>query len=493
MVSLRLVAVLSLIVSGVAGVPEQGHGDEPGQYSQTFGCHEAPEDVAPNMADPTSAARFAQRDLDNQNCARQRTYDQATNLELHRRYREQAPSAYIDTLITQLQEADRPTLTAARILPGVRVGDPFRDPALWESAGRGRHETLSFTSSNTGARLVADLWLPPISTPPPHPAVIIAPGSSQRFRQLYRWAAQGLAEEGYMVLTFDVQGQGDSENLSHQNDGRFCSTHGCVSQALGPPIKNELFDHQLADAIRFLFSTPTTPYGMDVPNQEDSAQYNPHHDVLDREKVGVAGHSLGASAATNVGQLDQRIRAIVRWGATGPVRDDVVHAAHAPMLSVESDYGQAGPVPQPLLPIQFTRDIGHEQMKELGIDSMLVSLRASTPHEWTYLVGVPASGAGERVTFHYTLAWFDAYLKGISDLEIRQDATLRLTERVYDGSADQSAIGAGRYGPGSDGELQNIPYTIQDDTVCQHLSYIYKSRYWLKGGGLVSEGLRGSC
>ena len=35
----------------------------------------------------------------------------------------------------------------------------------------------------------------------------------QAYEQLYYWAAQGLAQYGYEVLTYDVQGQGDSDLL----------------------------------------------------------------------------------------------------------------------------------------------------------------------------------------------------------------------------------------------------------------------------------------
>ena len=35
---------------------------------------------------------------------------------------------------------------------------------------------------------------------------------------MYEWLAQDLAERGYVVLTYDVQGQGTSETLPHEDD-----------------------------------------------------------------------------------------------------------------------------------------------------------------------------------------------------------------------------------------------------------------------------------
>src|SRR5438477_491819 len=47
--------------------------------------------------------------------------------------------------------------------------------------------------------------------PAGYPGVVITDGSVQAFENLYFWAAEDLAEAGYMVMTYDVQGQGDSD------------------------------------------------------------------------------------------------------------------------------------------------------------------------------------------------------------------------------------------------------------------------------------------
>ena len=46
--------------------------------------------------------------------------------------------------------------------------------------------------------------------------MVITPGSVQGSEGMYVWLAQDLAERGYVVLTYDVQGQGTSETLPHE-------------------------------------------------------------------------------------------------------------------------------------------------------------------------------------------------------------------------------------------------------------------------------------
>ena len=46
--------------------------------------------------------------------------------------------------------------------------------------------------------------------------MVITTGSIQGYQEMYYWAAEGLAEAGYEVLTYDVQGQGDSDTLPAQ-------------------------------------------------------------------------------------------------------------------------------------------------------------------------------------------------------------------------------------------------------------------------------------
>jgi hypothetical protein len=118
---------------------------------------------------------------------------------------------------------------------------------------------------------------------------------------------------------------------------------------------------------------------------------------------------------------------------------------------------------------------------------MQVALRASTHLEYSYVPYIlPASRLGERVAFHYTLAWFDYHLRGAPE------AYQRLVAPVFDGSADASAIGGGTYDP----SVGNVPSTIAGLPVADRLSFYYLSEYALTapdGSTVTCVDMRAGC
>ena len=84
---------------------------------------------------------------------------------------------------------------------------------------------------------------------------------------MYWWLAQDLAERGYVVLTYDVQGQGTSETLPHAapvEDLPYCDLAaapkpGEQSPCPGVPSQQTAnFVYGTEDAIDFFLSTPST-------------------------------------------------------------------------------------------------------------------------------------------------------------------------------------------------------------------------------------------
>src|SRR3954454_9648140 len=106
-----------------------------------------------------------------------------------------------------------------------------------------------FTARN-GATLSGHVWATR-SGPPSRPGVVITNGSVQADEQMYWYAAQALAKAGYVVLTFDPQGQGQSDTFGEGAD----RGEGAPAQSDGRPF----FDGT-EDAINFFFSTPSHPY-----------------------------------------------------------------------------------------------------------------------------------------------------------------------------------------------------------------------------------------
>src|SRR3954453_13318808 len=115
----------------------------------------------------------------------------------------------------------RPPLDPGQLVPGWNTGSPYR--ATW-SGHRGLMQEVHYTN-RYGALITGDVFapLPGAHDPytgralrPPYPGVVITTGSIQGSERMYWWLAQDLAERGYLVMTYDVQGQGRSETLPHQ-------------------------------------------------------------------------------------------------------------------------------------------------------------------------------------------------------------------------------------------------------------------------------------
>lgn len=455
-------------------------------------------DLPAGDPDPaTDRMAWEERDLQNVRCAMQRSTDQLENPAHTSPYLLSIPPTYFDNLYDQLLDPTRPRLTIGQLFPTARAGDPYRIPEDWERSGRGRVQEVSFIASS-GAKLVGRLFTPSSAGPASLPGIVITTGSIQGYQEMYNWAAEGLAEAGYMVLTFDVQGQGHSETFPHDSDGSpACSPSGCE----GVPFQSDVnFQQGTRDALAFLLSSPEHPYSEAVSvatgaNAEGTNPYNPLWRDIDAQRIGLAGHSLGAFAVSTVGQEDSRVGAIVAWDALEPVPEDQVAMIHAPALSLGAEYFYP---PRPSDPSSPPSDAnpsperpansalaGFEQLKTAGIDTMLVTLRSSTHLEFSYnpymAYNTYASRYGERGAMYFTLAWFDRYLKG------EAAAGIRLTALSFDDSADQSSIGTGTFDTSTG---KNVPYEIAGQCVANRLSFYYSSRYWLEAGAQASVDMR---
>lgn len=362
----------------------------------------------------------------------------------------------LNQLLAQLAAPTRPSLTPAVAVPGWNVGNPLRKN--WER-DRGRMKPVQFTN-RYGALLRGHVYRPlPGAKDPytgkklkgPFPGVVITTGSVQGSEAMYEWLAQDLAERGYVVLTYDVQGQGDSETLPHESGETFpfCDPSaeprevemtGCP----GVPFQQlSNFVVGTRDAIDFFMSTPKKQYAN--PGAADAAVdgHNPFWKSFDRRKVAdpytpgrrtklaIIGHSMGASAVSKVQGDDKRVMAVVALDKlTGPdaegALDGTGNMPVVPALALQAEYGFAvtpylmsggssitpssspdGPDPR------RERASGYDAWADAGVDTMLIVPRASTHLEWTDIpLVLPASRYGQALSSVYTQLWLDRYLKG---------------------------------------------------------------------------------
>ncbi|MFZ0040761.1 MAG: hypothetical protein WAK93_05600 [Solirubrobacteraceae bacterium] len=312
----------------------------------------------------------------------------------------------------------------------------------WTTNGYGISRPVLFTARD-GATISGHVWAT-VAGPAKRPGIVITDGSVQADEQMYWYAAQTLAKDGYVVLTFDPQGQGQSDTLGESPD----QNEGVPAQSDGRP-----FYDGTEDAIDFLLSTPSHPYepvascntGTSHAAKQNArvkagldAGYNPYWSLLDPGEIGLAGHSYGAAGVSYIAQWDPRVKAVVAWdnlGGPGPndaqvpgssggsqtIGEDACPADPAdrttvpitkPGLGISADYGLP-PTPNTSLPDPLGKSTWSLNYSKAGVDSGEIVIRGGSHLDFSFIPNQAfgASLRGPDITDWYTSAWFDKYLK----------------------------------------------------------------------------------
>jgi dienelactone hydrolase len=450
----------------------------------------------------------------------------------------QGNQALVTTLLPQTTAA---TASYKAQLAARPLTDPERQPDLspcpltctvdartqnWN----GKVKSVLFTS-RSGATISGHVFAAS-SGSAKRPGVLIINGSIVGYEQGYWWAAEALAEAGFVVMAFDPQGEGMSDQFGQapdQLEDAFAGTAGLgvlkppgvASPGLGG--NGLTFYDGGVDALNFFTSTPSHPY-VPVPSRStgtshaakqtrrvleglDSA-YNPFWNLLDPSEIGLAGHSYGADATSYLGQQAPRVKAVVAWDnlcvpvqpspdelsafLADPVNTTVggaldlyglptdcfgapnaaVPSISKPSLGLTSDYILPTGYAQP--PDPQAKSAASRAYSAAGVDSGEIVIRGGTHVDFgdLPLPGAPISATlrGADMAAWYTVAWFEKYLQH----NVAADKML-LTTR-WDDDAAQAAID-----PLGDSNL---------------LSWHYASRMdiGLRGGGRFDcENLRAGC
>lgn len=343
---------------------------------------------------------------------------------------------------------------------GPCVGDPFRYPEAVGRDGalfyRDQAELIPVLFYDRDcARLSGRLWLPR-GAASRVPVVLITNGSVQAAEPLYWWAAQTLLRGGHAVLTYDPRGQGRSD---------FQAPGG----QQGSNANARVFWEGQVDAIDFLRSTPgrPQPQGQRCAGRYPTSMttYNPAWQRIDADRLGIAGHSLGAIGVSVVqgygadgaepwpGEIDtvNPVRAAVAWDSlinpdgrgfapadNAPLPPALVaallqlgtqgnlpaFAPRAPTLSFHAEYGLFTPQPylRPPDPDRHLQSLPVWQAA--GVPLISLSFQGTTHLDFAPGPLLPATswcpdpaaghcqgGYGLPAIAHYTLAWFDRWLK----------------------------------------------------------------------------------
>jgi dienelactone hydrolase len=350
-----------------------------------------------------------------------------------------------------------------------------------------------------GARLSGRVWAPLDSEPGDElPGVVVTNGSIQAPETIYWWVAHALVAAGYVVLTYDPRGQGRSDNTT-------------PGGSQGGNANPSVFVTNQVDAIDFFRATPEDPYQHTDPSRSDDdaagvTDANPYWDRLDRDRLGVIGHSLGATGVSVVQGIEwpaiakgerNPVDAAVAWDNLAAPGSELAGRAvepRVPAMGQSADYFAGVPKTQAQDPAG--RTAGFAGWRAVGIPTYQLNVRGGTHFEWARIPTFPATSWdswGNELAAHFTVAWLDYWLK--TDAELREDAE------------GGPGVGppAGPVGP--DGRSAVERRLVDLRHWCRRLSFYYRSaRYlppadrrteWPTGespaGWYVSEDLREDC
>lgn len=351
----------------------------------------------------------------------------------------QGAGSFAGGLAEQVSDPGRLFLTDVCWSKSLACGGDTR-LAHWEERGYGIVEPVHFTARN-GSTMAGHVWATEAG-PAKRPLVVITNGSVQASEELYWWSAQTLAKAGYVVLTRDPQMQGRSDTFGEGED----TAEGFPSQSTGVTF----YDHT-QDSIDFALSRPGRAY-CPRPSRSGTShcakqrtrvadglatRFNPLWRLVDRTRIGLAGHSYGAAGVSWVGQQDRRVDAVVAWDnlcdPTQPSRSiSPADAAEptglgdgcltgglgrpglrVPSLGLSADY-MLTPAPYTTQPDPDAKSGASHAFSGAGVDTGQIVIRGGTHYEWSYLP-LPVFGAtlrGIDLSAWYTTAWFDRYVKG---------------------------------------------------------------------------------
>lgn len=309
--------------------------------------------------------------------------------------------AVIEAVITQVDAlaALLPTAALARLLDPVALGmtiHDITDPALLAFTVRATLAQLSDGSrldqvyhwyghpdfndqvallpvefaNRYGTRLYGEIVLPRRGAVPPSagpfPVILALEGLNTNVA-MYRWWHQVFADAGYLVFAFDFSGQGHSDD------------------AVEGDADDNIEDAQ--DALGWLL------------------EESPVRSVLDRGRVGVIGHSMGAIATLGLQAIEPRIHAAV---AAAPISE-----ASAPF--------EANPIPVmiqtgdhdgPVAPIPFVNPaVVRPLYEKLQGDRAFIVAEASSHAQHTNYPLLPTAQWGWEIAARYSLAWMDWQLR----------------------------------------------------------------------------------
>jgi hypothetical protein len=260
------------------------------------------------------------------------------------------------------------------------------------------------------------------------PALVFSNGVSSS-QIMYYWFAEAMAARGYIVLTYDPAGQGQSEGTWTDTFQQGTGTGDCQ-------FGGACLDVQ--DAVRWLTGSPIVERAdltgfqggqvrpFDGPKDPATGPTNPIVSFVDTDAVGLAGNSMGALSTLNYltalaqpgSTLPQLKAAVAMSGATPSA------AVTVPLQIQTSDFDGSPTLVGPgVAGVSLGAQgygIGYYPIKEMldrvtpaaSNDASLVVFEGGVHTDSVAVPYVPRTLWSTHLASHYAGSWFDCYIKG---------------------------------------------------------------------------------
>ena len=172
---------------------------------------------------------------------------------------------------------------------------------------------------SNGARMKGDLYRPPnFGDGQRRPAIVCCHGWAHPLKHSVAETGfpQAMSAAGYFVLAFDYRGWGASDGIPYVHDAL---PAGATSVAGPVEIRREVFD--------------PLDWALDIRHAIDFMQGEPG---VDRERIGLAGWSLGGGMVVWMAATDPRVKCVVGHAGAYDYRGEAPEAGHFfPMWTAE--------------------------------------------------------------------------------------------------------------------------------------------------------------
>lgn len=223
-----------------------------------------------------------------------------------------------------------------------------------------------------------------------YPGIVFCEGHGG-YISAYDWIPKALAEDGYVVLIFDLPGQGKSEGIF-------------PIRSINIPILNIYFRYT------FLIETPIHYVLRELTTATSDAltyllEESPVKNIINNTSIGLIGHSLGGITVTETAVIDERVDAVVALSQGNPL---IISKIDVP-IQFQGGCFDVGTYSIPIISRCYSK---------ANTPKELIAIEGGTHFGFSTALGplCPCPRWQKDICLRYAIGWFDYFLKNKTDV-----------------------------------------------------------------------------